>query len=277
VHIELDDEEARPSQYRERLISKDTSIDLVPQDYAPWVRAYMPEWVKEVIRNASPRKTEDFSDLQRELQELLNKFKVRALRRKVDMENGQVSDNKRGEETATTSGVGSPRSDSGSSRGETRRRFHAAPEGATSTSLYEVFEKPPKITMLITPEEVAEKALNGRAAMFILETGDLFVNGLYEAVTRTIDDLEPEFVGTGEPELIRELMTREARHQLAFRVGKATVFALAKRANEDWDQPALAAALSKESLSIAADNYLESLSAVRRKVKEGLKVVRLAA
>jgi hypothetical protein len=55
------------------------------------------------------------------------------------------------------------------------------------------------------------------------------------------------------------------------------VFALAKRANEDWDQAALNAAITKESLSIAADNYLEGLAAVRREVKEGIKVARLAA
>jgi len=45
--------------------------------------------------------------------------------------------------------------------------------------------------------------------------------------------------------------------------GQATVFALAKRVNESWDQNAMAAALIKESLSIAADDYLEDLSAVR--------------
>ncbi len=46
----------------------------------------------------------------------------------------------------------------------------------------------------------------------------------------------------------------------------------AKRANE-----ALGAALTKESLSIAADNYLESLATVRKKVNEGVKIARLAA
>jgi len=40
-----------------------------------------------------------------------------------------------------------------------------------------------------------------------------------------------------------------------FRVGKATVYVLAKRANEDWGEAAMVAAFSKESLSIAADNY----------------------
>jgi hypothetical protein len=142
---------------------------------------------------------------------------------------------------------------------------------------YEVFEKPPKFHMLDNSEEIAERGLKGRAALFILETGDLFVNGLYEAVTRTVDDIEPDFAGQADAELIRELVTSAARRQLAFRVGKATVFALAKRANEDWDEQALGMALAKESLSMAADNYLESLAAVRREVKEGIKVSRLQA
>ena len=55
------------------------------------------------------------------------------------------------------------------------------------------------------------------------------------------------------------------------------MYALAKRANEDWDQTALEAAITKESLSIAADNYSESLNAVKRQVRDGIKVARLAA
>lgn len=54
VHIELHDDDARPSQYRERLISKQTGEDVLPGDYAFCVRERMPEWVKDVIRDASP-------------------------------------------------------------------------------------------------------------------------------------------------------------------------------------------------------------------------------
>ena len=64
---------------------------------------------------------------------------------------------------------------------------------------------------------------------------------------------------------------------MAFRVGKATVFALAKRANADWDATAMASALSKESLSIAADDYWDGLAFVRRRVKEGIKLEMVAA
>ena len=131
--------------------------------------------------------------------------------------------------------------------------------------------------MLETSEAVLEKGLKGRAAEFIHETGDLFVNGLYEAVDRTIADIEPEFAVHMEPEKVRALITSAARRELARRVGKATVYALAKRANEDWSEAAMIAAFSKESLSIAADNYQESLPLVRKNVKEKIKLEKLAA
>jgi hypothetical protein len=278
VHIELDDDEARPSQYRERLISKVTGGDVLPQDYAFCVIERMPEWVKEVIRNASPRRTEDYNDLRKELQDLLNKYKVKVTGRRIDQVNGDKSSAaEKGEDVGGGGGIGNG---SGNGRGPnrgTRRRIHETPEGATATALYEIFEKPPKITMLETPEEVLEKGLKGRAAEFIIETGDLFVNGLYEAVERSIDDLEPEFAGHSDVETVRRIVLSAARRSMAFRVGKAVVFALAKRANEDWGEIAMQAALSKESLSIAADNYDESLAVMRRHIKEGIKVAKVAA
>jgi len=277
VHIELDDNEARTSAYRERLISKETAVDIVPLDYAFCVREVMPDWVKEVIRAASPRKTEDFSDIQKDLQDLLNKFRVKVLGRKPDERGGQPTDENKGSEPAIGGGYGAGSGAAGGGTGRGARRFRQAPEGAKSTSLYEVFEKPPNFHMLDKEEEVADKKLKGRGAMFIIETGDLFVNGLYEAVARTLEDIEPEFTGQADPETVRQLIVTAARRQLAFRVGKAVVFALAKRANEDWDQSALNMAITKESLSIAADNYLEGLTTVRREVKDGIKLAKLAA
>jgi hypothetical protein len=275
VHIELDDDEARPSQYRERLISRETGNDILPLDYDFCVREVMPDWVKEVIRNASPRKTEDISDLRRDLQELLNKFKVKVHGRRLDAEAGEASEEKGDEVSLGGTGTGGGGGGSGTAR--STGRFRKAPAGAAATTLYEVFERPPNFHMLVDPEEINEKGLKGRAAWFIIETGDLFVNYLYEAVTRSLDDIEPEFVGQADAETVRELITKAARRALAFRVGKATVFALAKRANEDWDHQALAAALTKESLSIAADNYLESLTSIRKEVREGIKAAKIAA
>jgi hypothetical protein len=275
VHIELHEDDARPSQYRERLISKQSGADILPADYAFAVLERMPDWVKDVIRNASPRRTEDFNDLRKELQELLNKYKVRITGRKIDAETGKPSAEEKGQELGSGGGGGG--SGSGGGGGGSRRRFHEAPEGAVATALYEIYERAPQITMLETAEDVLEKGLKGRAAEFIVETGDLFVNGLYEAVDRTVSDVEPEFAASGDAETIRRLVTSAARRALALRVGKATVYALAKRANEDWSESAMLAALSKESLSIAADNYEESLTPVRKHVRDGIKYEKVAA
>jgi len=206
----------------------------------------------------------------------LNKYKVKVTGRRTDPQ-GATSTEEKGQELAGGGNGGSGVGGTGRSARNTRRRFHETPEGATTTSLYEIYEKPPKITMLETAEAVLDKDLKGRAATFIYETGDLFVNGLYEAVDRTVADIEPEFAGQADPEKVRELVTSAARHALVYRVGKATVFALAKRANEDWGEDAMKAALGKESLSIAADDYDESLSQVRKAIRDSIKLEKLAA
>jgi hypothetical protein len=285
VHIELDEGEARPTQYRERLVTREASQDLLPSDFTFAVIEVMPEWVKEVIRAASPRRSDDYNDLRKELQELLNRLKVKVIGRHIDPQKGAPSTEDAGQdlgagnagENGNTSGGGVGGASGNGGVRNTRRRFHETPEGATATTLYEIYEKPPQIEMLETPEEILEKNLKGRAAEFIPETGVLFVNGLYEAVERTVNDVEPEFVGQADPETISKIVVNAARRALALRVGKATVYALSKRANEDWSEAAMLAALSKESLSIAADNYDESLSSVKRNVREAIKLEKIAA
>jgi hypothetical protein len=277
VHIELDDNEARPSQYRERLISKQTGEDIVPDDFAFAVVEIMPDWVKEIIKNAFPRRAEDYSDLQRELQDLLNRYKVKVPGRRIEA-SGQPSSEDAGEHAAAGRGEGRGGGIPDSKRVRTpRRRFHNTPEGATTTALYEIYEKAPEIIMLDTPEQVEEKGLRSKAAEFVVQTGMLFVNGLYEAVDRTIADIEPEYIGQADPEALRNIMVTAARNAMAFRVGKATVFALAKRANQDWTESDMMSALTKESLSIAADNYGESLTQVRRAIRDEIKMARAAA
>jgi hypothetical protein len=87
--------------------------------------------------------------------------------------------------------------------------------------------------MLESIEDVIDKGLKGRAASFVIETGELFVNGLYEAGDRTVGDTEPEFASEADAEAVHTSVIDAARTKMAYRVGKAVVFALAKRADED--------------------------------------------
>ena len=63
----------------------------------------MPDWVKDVVKNAFPRRMEDFSDLQKQLQDLLNKYKVKVQGRRVES-GGQPSAEDAGQHAASARG-----------------------------------------------------------------------------------------------------------------------------------------------------------------------------
>ena len=56
-----------------------------------------------------------------------------------------------------------------------------------TTALYEVYEKAPEIIMLDPLEDIIEKNLKGPSSYLLIETGQLFVNGLYNSALKTID------------------------------------------------------------------------------------------
>ena len=86
-------------------------------------------------------------------------------------------------------------------------------------------------------------------------------------------DIEPEFAGQAKSETVRT--PAAARRAMAFRVGKATVFALAKRANADWDATAMANALSKVYLLPRMTTGMAWHSSAD--LKEGIKLEMVAA
>ena len=77
--------------------------------------------------------------------------------------------------------------------------------------------------------------------------------------------------GDGEPEELREAVLRAAQRFTAFRVGKATCYAISKRLAEDWTMDDLDRATSPESLSLAADDYRQSINAARKWIRIELK------
>ena len=64
---------------------------------------------------------------------------------------------------------------------------------------------------------------------------------------------------------------RASRKFMAFRVGKTTCYAISKRLSDDWSSDDLDRATSPESLSLAADDYKQSISQAKRYAKELIK------
>lgn len=281
VEIILPEAMALPNQYRDGLTSPEDRSPLTAEHFAATVRELMPEWVKEVIRNAHPPTDDNLDDLQQDLQKLLDEFKVptvafapsKALPDRVDnVDEGNDESEQVDGERLDDEDEGILRAIQSQTRRATKKNVRKAPEGAKLSKESKALERVPTIEILTTPEEIEAKGIKGRAGKFYKDAQTLFVNGKYSAVDRMAAELELPFAGQGEPEALRALVLKAAQRFTAFRVGKATCYAISKRLADDWSIDDLDRATSPESLSLAADDYRQSINAARKWVRTELKV-----
>ena len=280
VEIVLPAEDALPNQYRDGLTSPEDRSALTAEHYSSVVRDLMPEWVKQVIRDAHPPSDDNLDDLQKDLQKLLDEFRVptvafapsKGQHQRVNEVDDGVDD------TELMDGDGFDDLDLGlfehiksKDRRAADKKVRRAPEGAKLSREAMALERVPAIEILTKPEEIEEKGLKGRAGKYYKDAQSLFVNGKYSAVDRMAAELGVGFAGDGEPEEVREAVLRAAQRFTAFRVGKATCYAISKRLAEDWTMDDLDRATSPESLSLAADDYRQSINAARKWIRIELK------
>ena len=103
----------------------------------------------------------------------------------------------------------------------------------------------------------------------------LFVNMQYPSIAEMRTQLEAEYADASDPEMMRALVKQHTERTIILRVGRTVVYALAKQLNKEWDQKALSAAFSPESLSMAADDFADALQNVRRDVGRRLRTSRI--
>lgn len=286
IEIELADNVAMPNQYRDGLTWPGDRSPMVAEDFDPYVRELMPEWVREVIRSESPSSDDNLDDLQTDLQKLLDEFRVPTVtlspsRRRMA---SPTEDAAEGSDTSDPIDLdtdfpetgdeldenGDKRDPSKSQRAK-QTKVRKAPEGSKLSRSAQSLERVPEIKILTDPEEISEKNLKGRAGRFYKDSQMLFVNGLYSVVERMAVELDAELRTLGEPEVVRTAILQASRKFMAFRVGKATCYAISKRLYDDWSSDDLDRATSPESLSLAADDYKQSISQAKRYAKELIK------
>lgn len=278
IEIEIPDAMALPNQYRDGLTWPDDRSPLEAEQFADYVRELMPDWVKDVIREQSPQSDDNLDDLQSDLQKLLDEFRVPTVtlsptRKPTDV---HAAMSEEGADTSEPSGVDTDfddlmdeierngEDDKQNSQRAKDRKVRKAPEGARPSKSSQALERVPKIEILNDADEIADKNLKGRAGRYYKDAQTLFINGLYSVVDRMVADLEPELRGTAEAELVRSAALKASQRFMAFRVGKATCYAISKRLSDDWSGEDLDRATSPESLSLAADDYKQSLKAAKR-------------
>lgn len=238
------------------------------------MRDHRPAWLLEVIKIFAPDETTS-DEIRDELQRLLNSLRVRRVSPRV-VEAGDLQ-----VERGQGSGSNVSRGESDGSEGAERRRepddLSILPTGAMRAEVFKNMERAPDIILLRTEEEISQKGLQGRAARYVLEANTLFVNILYPSVDGMRSILETEYASATDVELMRTFALQHAEKTIVLKVGRAVVYALAKQLNKEWDQKAIVSASSPESLSMAADDYLDALQNARRAIGKALRMSRQEA
>ncbi len=265
IHIELpDDAPVVPDAYRQFLRhGTGDQPHVAASDFAALVRENRPQWLIDLIHSFAPdsRSSDEIRD---ELQKLLNHLRVRRVSPNVTPHGG--TNVTPGAGPATDAGRGVGNGGGGSGQRPKPTDLSVLPTGAKRAEMFKNLERAPEIIRLDTEEEIDEKGLKGRAARYVMEAGQLFVNMRYPAIDEMRAQLEAEYQAANDLELMRSLAQQHAETTMIMRVGRTVVYALAKQRNEEWDQKALETASSPESLSMAADDFGDSMQNVRRAI-----------
>ena len=265
VEVELPDGMALPTPYRDALLRPSDRSTLLPEHFAAEVASALPGWVRAIVEEHSPSGLGDMSDVQAAMQSILDGFTGRlpASRRAVPAKprtTAPVAKPSRLSRLLQLVGL-TPRSKAPAPRLPSAPRDPLTPLGDA-----------PELVVLTDRAAVKDKGLEGRGARYYPDSRQLFVNGLYPAAERHADEILGELTGETDSEHLRALSLQAARRTLAFRVGKATCYAIAKRLRRDWDEEALTRATSPEALSLAADDTGQSRREAKRLVRDMLKM-----
>lgn len=275
IHVELpDDYGCRPDAYREFLRRKDgDNSEVSLRDFAAVVHENRPEWLIDLVHSLAPTNTLSTKEIEDSLQQMLNKMRLKKESPTIST-SGDVAVRPGTGEGMRTVRQGDGGGREGQRQSESHLDLSIVHAGTKMAKIAENLARAPRIIPLDDPDEVSEKDFTARAAKFYPKTGELFVNMLYPAVDEMRAQLESEYASADDEELMRRIVYEHCRSSMMRRVGFAVVFGLAKRLNHQWDEAALGKALEPESLSLAADNYYESLQDARRSIGKTLKIRR---
>ncbi len=270
-----------PDGYRQFLRYADGSqAEVQCRHFADTVHRHRPDWLVALIESQAPtaRMAQDVSDgLDRLLRDLKVRRRPRAaapsLRpeadRELEPEAEPESEREREPEAAGQDPEPIDRTEppdllpGAEAESEPRRQTEQPPPTGEDAAEADMdFEPPPEILMLREPAEIDARALTGWAARYYPETHQLFLNGLYPAVTAMREQLQSEFAWVPDQERVRAQALQLAEQSLAARVGRLLVFGLSKHGT--WNDHDMMFSQSVQSLSLVADDYGPSLDAARR-------------
>jgi hypothetical protein len=280
IHVQLpDDFGVIPDAYRTRLqLDGGDQHQIEIREFADLVRENMPDWLAEIIRGYGPQPSASATDIERELQSLLNALSVGStgLRVKTDSEKEVEEGTGRGEAEIAPHRTG-PRNDTTSPGGRggdapAPSRYHEVVGGAKRAAHAHMRETAPKIHWLDDEETIVERNVDGKAGCFVQTSNELFINCRYAAVELITAHLSKMFAGLvatlGDrvPETAREI----AISIVTTRVGRAVIYAKAHLNSHRWTAEDVERACQPECLSVVCDDWIDAMSAADHQMKKRL-------
>ncbi len=251
-----------PDAYRQFLrYAGDRQDEVSCRHFAPVVHRNRPDWLRALIDEQAPSARVSVR-VYDELNRLLRELKVPRRRRAVpdavpDAVRDAVADPPAGDEDAAEA-------DAGGGAGSGNAAEAATMEAEAGLDV----EPAPEILILREPHDVAARGVHERAARYYPETHQLFLNGQYAAVAEMQRGLLNEFAWAEDQALARAQALLLSEQSMAARVGRMLVFALSKQGR--WQEHEVAEACSVQALSLAADDYGQSLDAARIALRSAL-------
>ncbi len=253
VLVELDDGfPVLPEAYRQFLRHAEGSqAQVALRDFAAAVRANIPAWLAERLALHRPRQPDFQESIRTEVQDLLKQLGI----------------------VLTAQGRRIPKPEP---RSETVPPPSGAqqPAAAGSPPPPKPLPRPPappgfEIIGLEALEEIDEHGLQDRAAKYLPEGLQLFVNLRYAAAAELAVQLESECEGRAEPLLLAEEAQRSARWAMTRQMARTTVFGLSK-VKTGWTAEQVQRAQSPEHYSLVAEDTAPMLAAARRHLATSL-------
>lgn len=276
IHIELpDDFPVRHEPYRRFLQLKGgDQREVTVEDFAELVYRNRPQWLIEKIAEFAPKSSTDTSELRKELQEMLNKLRLRVESPKESIfGDKEVTDG--GSRGARPDGRGDDRS-SDQAQSEHPDQLIFNPLGLKRAAISKNIEQPPEFIPLRDEQEIEDHGIAGKAAVYIDTTNELFVNMLYQSVEDAKQDLVVRYGHYEDQELVRYLATEWAERIFLGRIGYAVVYAKAKQLNRVWAPEDVKRALDPVCLSLAADGWRDVISSAYHSLGRRLRSVQPA-
>jgi hypothetical protein len=260
VHVELPDNfPVRHEPYRRFVqLATGDQRQLLVDDFAELVIRNRPAWLIEIINSLAPRSSASTDDLRKELQNLLNELRVKVQSPRLAPGGLELVED--GGARGASASSGNEGSGGGGDKAVSPTDLIFNPTGAKRANISKNLEQAPEIIPLRDEQEIADKNIAGKAARYVRETNQLFVNLTYSAVASAQEHLELRYAVYEDPEMVREQARQWAERLVMGRVGYAVIYAQAKQLIREWAPEDVKKALEPESLSLAADGWRDAVS-----------------